>query len=91
VHGANHTEPVFAEAFRGRANRANDSSLQVIAPPNGVEHFVRFRVEQEGIDGEVAAREVPNTVACGLTEPTASAIVTDVSRILQIAQAGRIP
>jgi hypothetical protein len=34
---------------------------------------------------DVEARGVPTTLAGGLTEPTASAIMTDVSKILQIA------
>lgn len=39
---------------------------------------------------DVEARGVPTTLAGGLTEPTASAIMTDVSKILQIPGAAAV-
>src|ERR1700723_1528513 len=58
TYRAKHPQLVFAETRFGLANGTNDSVARVVASADEVEHFVRFRVEQQAVDREIAPLDV---------------------------------
>src|SRR5271170_5822636 len=58
AYSANEAQLVFFEAALGIANGANNSRAQIGPAVNVVENFVRARIEQQTIDGEIAPQYV---------------------------------
>src|SRR5581483_919434 len=58
AHGAHHAQLVFGEAAVRRADGADDAGAQVGAPADIVQHFLGNGIEQQAVDGEVAALHV---------------------------------
>jgi hypothetical protein len=56
--GADHAQLVFAEAERGLADGADEAGAEIVAATDEVENFAGARIEEQGVDGEVAAADV---------------------------------
>ena len=56
--GAEHAEFVFGEAQRGIADGADDFGVEIAASADEVEDLVGERIEQQAVDGEVAALDI---------------------------------
>ena len=55
AHGAQHAQAVLGDARAGVADRADDAGAQVRQPADEVDHLAAEGVEEEPVDGEVAA------------------------------------
>src|SRR6516162_735239 len=58
AHRAHHAQFVFAKAIEGPPDGANDSGLDVALAPDEIHNLLRFRIEQQRVDGKVAALHV---------------------------------
>ena len=56
--GAQHAQPIFGDARSGVADGADDAGAQVGLAGDEVDHLARQGVEEERVDGEVAAERV---------------------------------
>ncbi len=56
--GAEQTQVVFGEAFRGIADGADQLAFKVVAAAGKVNDLTGPRVFQQGVDGEVAAADI---------------------------------
>src|SRR5207249_760448 len=65
-HRAQHAQFIFSKTQLWLADRADDSSVQILSPTNKIEHFVLEGVQQQAVDGEIAAL---NVLAGILAEP----------------------
>ena len=59
AHGAQHAQLVFVEAALGIADGADDAGLEIVAAADVVEDAIAVqRIQQQAVDGEVAALDV---------------------------------
>ena len=58
AHGAQHPQLVFGEAQLGAADGADDFGLQILLSADVVKNLAGHRIEQQAVDGEVAAFDV---------------------------------
>src|SRR5580704_2132160 len=56
--GTQHPKLVLGKAPLGIANGSNDPVLQILLPPDEIQDLVRVRIEQQAIDGEIAALNI---------------------------------
>ncbi len=63
THCAQHAELVFGETPFGLADGANDPGFQIFSSFDKVQHLVADGIEQQAIDGEIAALHVFARVA----------------------------
>ena len=57
-HGADKPQFIFFEAPLGIADSANDPRAQIGAAVDVIEDFVGARIEQQAVDGEIAAQDI---------------------------------
>src|SRR5438874_130515 len=58
AYRAQHAQLIFTKALFGRADGADDSRLEVLAPANEVQHLVGNGVKQHSVDAEIASLHV---------------------------------
>src|SRR5262249_29343731 len=61
-----HTQLVFRKSLAGIADGAANCTAQIFAPAHVVEHFLRDRIKQKTIDGEVATLDIHSCIAAEL-------------------------
>src|SRR5579864_4607022 len=55
---AQHAQCVFAKAKCGISNCTNNFCIEVLPPADKIQHFVLHRIEQQAVNGEVAALNI---------------------------------
>ena len=64
AHRAQHAQLVFGETQSRIADGADDFGSQILLPADVVENFVRYGIEQQAVDSEVAALDIfPSALA----------------------------
>ena len=55
---AQHAQPIFREALRGIADRADRFPFQIVAAADEIDHFVFHRIEKHSVDREIASPRI---------------------------------
>src|SRR5216683_3256248 len=58
AHGAQHAQLVFVEATMRVADGADYFLLEIVEPTDEIEHIFGLGIEQQSVDGKVAALDV---------------------------------